>query len=336
MLLVRKLSVNEQSQIYWGLKWGLPCDPYPWCIGQCIPPQVFSPDTISDDSPTSPTPSMIPQDPTYPVLVTSSGHHWRTVQAHLIDLTVQIPQQPTTRMHSSRMCTVCCSGHLSCHACLLPCMPPPLCHACPPPCTPHATHAPCHAHLLLCTPPTMHAPLPCIPPAMHTLTVMHALLPHMSPCYTCPPCHVQPPLDRMTDACEGITFSQLLLRTVMSGNWSNRYGRCKWAVCILLGCFLQRSQNYLIGFTFREDPVDHFRYHYHPIDCSKYIFCNGPFVIEQSCPASLVYDLPRRFCTTIDNQPCAECNYAFTYMLRYQNNYLQARYIILLDSFVPS
>ena len=42
-----------------------------------------------------------------------------------------------TRIHSSRMRTVCCSGRLSCHACPpLPRMPPP-CHACPP-----AMHAP--------------------------------------------------------------------------------------------------------------------------------------------------------------------------------------------------
>ena len=89
-------------------------------------------------------------------------------------------------MHSSRMRTFRCSGHLSCHACPpathtpLPCMPP---HACPPPCMPPTMHAPCHA------PPAMHAschaclltthtpcyacPLQCMPPAMQTPT-MHA------------------------------------------------------------------------------------------------------------------------------------------------------------------
>ena len=69
------------------------------------------------------------------------------------------------RMHSSRICTVCCSGRLSCHTC-----PPP------------ATHAPCHTHPL-------HVPLPCMPPC------------HAHPCYTCcppsqhthiPPCHTCP------------------------------------------------------------------------------------------------------------------------------------------------
>ena len=70
----------------------------------------------------------------------------------------------TTRMHSSRMRTICCSGHLSCHAC------------------PPAMHAPWHA------PPAMHTtPSPCMPPS---------------------------PVDRMTDACENITFLQLLLRMV--------------------------------------------------------------------------------------------------------------------------
>ena len=61
-----------------------------------------------------------------------------------------------TRMHSSRMHTVRCSGLLSCHTCP-PCHTHPLvmhapCHACPP----------CHAH-----PPAMHTPLPSTSPAMH-------------------------------------------------------------------------------------------------------------------------------------------------------------------------
>ena len=82
-----------------------------------------------------------------------------------------------TRMHSSRMCTVRCSGHLSYH---------------PP--TP-AMHAPCHTH----------PPLPCMPSATHV------------PCHTCPPathspCHAcspPPPVNRITDACENITLPQL-------------------------------------------------------------------------------------------------------------------------------
>ena len=63
-----------------------------------------------------------------------------------------------TRMHSIRMRTVCCRGHLSCHAC------PPPSHACS----------------TLQMSPATHAPSPCMPPAMH---------PH----HTCLPCHAPPP-----------------------------------------------------------------------------------------------------------------------------------------------
>ena len=132
------------------------------------------------------------------------------------------------------MHTVHCSGHLSCHAC-------PSNHACPLPCMPHTMHTPfamhtpghtcslphmppCHAPLpcmsypplctllpcprLPCMPHPCYAPLlscmsplPCMPPAMH------------APCHACPlPC--TPSVDRMTDACENMTFPQLLLRTV--------------------------------------------------------------------------------------------------------------------------
>ena len=60
-----------------------------------------------------------------------------------------------TRMHSSRMCTVHCSGHL-----ILPRMPPP--------------------------------PLPHMPPhATHTPLVMHAPC-HDTPYHTCPPRHAHP------------------------------------------------------------------------------------------------------------------------------------------------
>ena len=57
---------------------------------------------------------------------------------------------PLTRVHSSRMRTVCCNGRLSCLTC------PPQPHT-PPPMHVPSTHAPCHA------PPAMHAP------AMHAL-----------------------------------------------------------------------------------------------------------------------------------------------------------------------
>ena len=104
----------------------------------------------------------------------------------------------TTRMHSSRMHTVCCSGYLPC---LLPHMPP--CHACPPPCMPPpcmpptmhtpllphmcplAMHmSPSHTHPLPCAPChacplATYTPLPCMPPAMH------APLPCMPPCHAC-------------------------------------------------------------------------------------------------------------------------------------------------------
>ena len=77
-----------------------------------------------------------------------------------------------TRMHS-RMCTVCSSGHLSCHAhtschaCAsamhpLPHMPP-VTHA-PQPCTSLATHIPCHAGPPYHAGSPCHAcPLPCMP-----------------------------------------------------------------------------------------------------------------------------------------------------------------------------
>ena len=102
-------------------------------------------------------------------------------------------------MHSSRMRTVRCSGHLSCHACM-----------------PLATHTPL-PHM----PPAMHASLPHLP---------HTPLPHTHPCHTClplathaplprmPPCHTPHPMwtEFLTHACENITFPQLLLRTVTS------------------------------------------------------------------------------------------------------------------------
>ena len=99
-------------------------------------------------------------------------------------------------MHSSKMGTVHCSGHLSCHKR----MPPP-----------PATHAPCHA-----CPPALHTPLPCMPP-----------------CHTCPlPCMLPPPppqwTEFLTHACENITFPQLLLQTVLTCWFS--YGKVKFRV----------------------------------------------------------------------------------------------------------
>ena len=94
-----------------------------------------------------------------------------------------VETNPNTRMHSSRMHTVRCSGCLSCHACS-PCHTWPSCHShllathapchtCPP-----ATHTPCHTH------PCHTHPMPHIPPchtfhpAMHvSLTKYHSKVP---------------------------------------------------------------------------------------------------------------------------------------------------------------
>ena len=116
-------------------------------------------------------------------------------------------------MHSSRMHTVCCSGHLSCHAC------PPTMHT---PCHTHttdthtpATHAPIphHAHPSPFMPLAMHTPttqvpcdacpLPCTLPYYACPPAMYAPPPHTSwPCMSPMPCIPPPPVDRLTDACE--------------------------------------------------------------------------------------------------------------------------------------
>ena len=48
-------------------------------------------------------------------------------------------------------------------------------------------------------------------------------------------------------------------------------------------------------------------YHYHPIDCKKYVYCNVGHITELSCPGDLVYDLSSGTgqCTFKDNVPCA-------------------------------
>ena len=74
------------------------------------------------------------------------------------------------------------------------------------------THTPCHAQ-----PPSPHMPpLPRTSPfATHAPPLPH--MPHLCHAHPLPqyplPC-MPPPVDRMTDACENITFPQLLLRTV--------------------------------------------------------------------------------------------------------------------------
>ena len=104
-------------------------------------------------------------------------------------------------MHSCRMRTVRCSGHLSCHT-RTPC------HACTHHAQPSAMHAPCHTH-----PAATHTPLSCMPPATHTS------LPCMPPCHThplpCLPPTPHTPCGFLTHACENITFPQLLLWTVI-------------------------------------------------------------------------------------------------------------------------
>ena len=79
-------------------------------------------------------------------------------------------------------CILITSVAISCIHAPLPSMPP-LPHM--PPCCAH----PCHT-----------CPLPCTSPAMHAL-----LLPHTPPCHTCPP-----PVDRITDDSENITFTNFV------------------------------------------------------------------------------------------------------------------------------
>ena len=62
-----------------------------------------------------------------------------------------------------------------------------------------AMHTPSHAPTLPHMPP---------PPATHATPCPH----HAHPCHAHPP---PPPVERMTDACENITFPQLLLRTLI-------------------------------------------------------------------------------------------------------------------------
>ena len=119
-------------------------------------------------------------------------------------------------MHSSSMRTVRCNGCLSCHA------HPPKCHACPPHSAMHAPHLPCMPPLSR-MPPAMHAPVPhthpcytCPAPGMHAPLLAHPL------CHVCPATHA-PPTDRMTDACQNITFPQLLLRSSKISTFYGRY-----------------------------------------------------------------------------------------------------------------
>ena len=84
-----------------------------------------------------------------------------------------------TRMHSIRMRTVCCRGHLSCHAC------PPPSHACPTLQMSPATHASPAMHaqpFTMNTPFATHAPSPHTPPLPRTPTLRQA----------------RPPVDRQT------------------------------------------------------------------------------------------------------------------------------------------
>ena len=119
-----------------------------------------------------------------------------------------LKKQFSKRMHSSRVQTVHCSGHLSCHAAPLPCTPLL-------PCMPLPPHMPpvCHSHPLHHTCP--HSPH--TPPSPYT-PLCHA---HHPFCHACPPsAHTPPfathtPCPLWTDRClKNITFPQLLLRTV--------------------------------------------------------------------------------------------------------------------------
>ena len=66
--------------------------------------------------------------------------------------------------------------------------------------------------------PLNHACLPdYTPSAMHAPSAMHTSQPHIPPNHAHTHAHprtMHPPLDRMTDACKNITFSQLRWRVV--------------------------------------------------------------------------------------------------------------------------
>ena len=75
---------------------------------------------------------------------------------------------------------------------------PPSMHA-PLPCTPPDMHTPCHVcpcHTCPppCMSPVMHAPLPHMPPTMHTPCHACPPLPCTSPFHACHPCHACPSL----------------------------------------------------------------------------------------------------------------------------------------------
>ena len=127
-------------------------------------------------------------------------------------------------MHSSRMHTARCSGHLSWHTCPPPpqtCMPllscmPPVTHApiTRTPCHAHPHHA-CHTHPhhtcphhacpLSCMPPLTHTPLAYMPPchAHYHICPLSCTtpLPHMTPPQ---PCTTPLPVNRMTDRQTGV------------------------------------------------------------------------------------------------------------------------------------
>ena len=92
-------------------------------------------------------------------------------------------------MHSSRMRTVRCSGHLSCHA------HPPAMHS-------PAMYAPCHACPLSCMPPC-HTRLPCHAHPLPYFPCHTCPLPHMPPTMQSPATHASlPRVNKITDACE--------------------------------------------------------------------------------------------------------------------------------------
>ena len=129
-----------------------------------------------------------------------------------------------TRMHSNRMRTTQCidwpylveGGMHTMHAPLhsphmppppLPCMPPfathaPLCHACPALC--HACPpSPCTPPFIMNTPFTTHAPLHHACPHFAT----HTPPPATPPQRPCTPQPHMPPVNRITDRCKNITFT---------------------------------------------------------------------------------------------------------------------------------
>ena len=121
-------------------------------------------------------------------------------------------------MHSSRMHTICCSGHLSCHTCPMPNMSPTMYTTLP--CMSPAKHTPCHT-----------CPLPCMPSTPTTYATCHA----------CPPPHMPPSVDRILDTC--LWKHYLSATTVADG----KNYLCKWPGFVKCSTFLPEDQQNILN-----------------------------------------------------------------------------------------